>query len=73
MSKHEPVISEVHSTIKRYRGQPLSEFFYTKVSCLDCSYEEDRDAQTAMRHLNNCEEIEKLALEHAQRSVATTE
>ncbi|QNV38749.1 hypothetical protein [Rothia terrae] len=73
MSKHEPVISEVHSTVKRLGGASLSDFFYTKVSCLDCSYEEDRDAQTAMRHLNNCEEIEKLALEHAQRSVATTE
>lgn len=72
MSKHEPVISEVHSTVKRLGGASLSDFYYIKVACLDCSYEEDREAQTAMRHLSNCEEIEKLALQHAQRSVSGT-
>lgn len=70
MSKHEPVICEAHNSVKRLSGEPLSDFYYIKVACLDCSYEEDRDAQTAICHLSNCEEIEKLALQHSQRRVA---
>lgn len=69
MTGHEPFFVHNRAYVRTLEGETLSVSYLVRLNCFSCDFRDTRQTDNPLTHMGNCEELEKIALEHAQRKL----